>query len=57
MRAAFEERVWQACWQTVVLGRDAADVAAELGSALDTVYRWRARVLRRLRRELGGMMD
>jgi RNA polymerase sigma-70 factor (ECF subfamily) len=40
----------------VVAGRPAADVAAELGLSVDAVYAAKARVLRRLRQELSGLL-
>jgi RNA polymerase sigma-70 factor (ECF subfamily) len=57
VRPAFEERTWQAFWRTTVDGRPPADVAAELGLGLASVYQARTRVLRRLRQELGGVLD
>jgi RNA polymerase sigma-70 factor (ECF subfamily) len=52
MAAHFEPPTWQACWETVVLGRPAAEVAAELGITVNAVYLAKARVLSRLRRDL-----
>jgi RNA polymerase sigma-70 factor (ECF subfamily) len=40
---------WQAFWQTAVLSRDVATVAAELGLSTGAVYIARSRVLARLR--------
>jgi RNA polymerase sigma-70 factor (ECF subfamily) len=57
MQAEFTPSTWQACWQTVVEGRSAADVARELGLTENAVYIARCRVLRRLRQELGGLPD
>jgi RNA polymerase sigma-70 factor, ECF subfamily len=47
-------RAWQAY---AVEGRPAAEVAAELGTSVNAVYVARATVLRRLRRELEGLLD
>jgi RNA polymerase sigma-70 factor (ECF subfamily) len=57
MQAEFQPTTWQACWETVVRGRSGADVARELGISVNAVYLARSRVLRRLREELGGMLD
>jgi RNA polymerase sigma-70 factor (ECF subfamily) len=57
MRADFHEKTWKACWETVVAGRPAAEVAAELGLTIGAVYAAKIRVLDRLREELRGMLD
>jgi RNA polymerase sigma-70 factor (ECF subfamily) len=57
MQAEFQPSTWRACWETVVCGRTGADVACELGISVNAVYLARSRVLRRLREELGGMLD
>src|SRR5262249_11738594 len=57
VRGGFEELTWQAFWRTTVDGRAPADVAAELGLGLASVYQAKSRVLRRLREELGGLID
>jgi RNA polymerase sigma-70 factor (ECF subfamily) len=57
IRAEFAERTWQAFWQTAVLGRNAADVAADLAMHAGAVRVAKCRVLRRLREELGDLMD
>ena len=57
MQADFQPATWQAFWEQVVVGRPAADVAAELGLTPGAVYAARFRVLDRLRRELAGMLD
>jgi RNA polymerase sigma-70 factor (ECF subfamily) len=57
VRGDFEDRTWQAFWRTTVDGLAAADVAAELGLGLASVYQARSRVLRRHREELGGLID
>ncbi len=56
LRAEFEDRTWQAFWQTTVDGRRPADVAADLGVTPSAVYTAKSRVLRRLRDELDGML-
>ena len=53
IRGEFQERTWQAVWRTVVEGRSAADVAAELSMQPGAVRVSKSRVLCRLRQELG----
>jgi RNA polymerase sigma-70 factor (ECF subfamily) len=57
MQAEFQPSTWKACWEHVVCGRPAADVARELNLSVNAVYLATSRVLRRLRQELGGMLD
>jgi RNA polymerase sigma-70 factor (ECF subfamily) len=57
MRSDFQEASWKACWETVVNGRPAAEVAVELGLTVGAVYAAKFRVLDRLRQELRGMLD
>jgi RNA polymerase sigma-70 factor (ECF subfamily) len=57
MQQEFQPTTWRACWETVVSGRSAGEVAAALGMSLDAVYTARSRVLRRLRKELEGLLD
>jgi RNA polymerase sigma-70 factor (ECF subfamily) len=54
IRGEFKEPTWQAFWRTVVDGRAAADVAAELGTTPGAVRVAKSRVLRRLRQEING---
>jgi RNA polymerase sigma-70 factor (ECF subfamily) len=57
MQAEFAPRTWKACYEHVVVGRPAADVAAELDISIGTVYVAKSRVLSRLRQELQGLLD
>jgi RNA polymerase sigma-70 factor (ECF subfamily) len=57
MRAEFQPTTWKACWEVVVSGRPAGEVAAELGISIDSVYAAKSRVLRRLRQVLAGLLD
>jgi RNA polymerase sigma-70 factor (ECF subfamily) len=57
MRSDFRESTWKACWETVVAGRCAAEVAAELGLTVGAVHAAKFRVLDRLRQELQGMLE
>lgn len=52
IRCEFEEKTWQAFWQTSVDGRETADVAGALGTSVGAVYIARSRVIARLRREV-----
>jgi RNA polymerase sigma-70 factor (ECF subfamily) len=57
MQSKFQPTTWRACWEHVVSGRSAAEVAAELGLTPAAVYVAKGRVLRRLRTELTGMWE
>jgi len=57
MRGEFRESTWRACWEAVVSGRSAADIAAELGITEVAVWSAKSKVLRRLREELEGVME
>jgi RNA polymerase sigma-70 factor (ECF subfamily) len=57
IRGEFEPHTWQAFWETAVEGRAAADVAAQLSMTPGAVRVAKSRVLQRLRRELGDLME
>jgi RNA polymerase sigma-70 factor, ECF subfamily len=57
MQAEFSPSTWKACWEHVVEGRSAPEVAAELGMTAGAVYAARFRVIGRLRKELEGLLD
>jgi RNA polymerase sigma-70 factor (ECF subfamily) len=57
IQAEFRPQTWKACWEYVVAGRPAAEVAAELGLTVNAVHLAKSRVLRRLRQELAGLLD
>lgn len=57
MQSEFQPATWKACWEFVVAGRPAAEVARSLGISENAVYLARGRVLRRLRKELHGLFD
>jgi len=57
MQATFEPQTWNACLQMVVTGRPAAQVAAEMGISVTSVYTAKCRVLKRLREELTGLWE
>lgn len=56
MQAEFQPSTWKACWECVVSGRSAAEVAAELGISVGAVYMAKSRVLSRLRQELTDLL-
>jgi RNA polymerase sigma-70 factor (ECF subfamily) len=57
LRSEFEERTWQAFWRAAVDGLPAPEVAAELGMTASAVRMAKSRVLRRLREELGDLVQ
>lgn len=57
MQAEFQYTTWKACWEHLVLGKPAAEVAALLGISADAVYAATYRVVRRLRQELEGLWN
>jgi RNA polymerase sigma-70 factor, ECF subfamily len=57
MKADFEEKTWRACWEFIIGGRPAEDIAAELGMTRNAVFLAKYRVLRRLREEFAGLLD
>jgi RNA polymerase sigma-70 factor (ECF subfamily) len=57
MQTDFPGKAWKACWEVVVGGKPAADVARELGMTVGAVHAARSRVLARLRSELAGLLD
>ncbi len=57
MQNQFEAATWKACWECVVNDRPPEEVAAELGLSVNAVYVAKSRVLRRLRRDLDGLLE
>jgi RNA polymerase sigma-70 factor (ECF subfamily) len=57
MQAEFQPSTWKACWEYVVKERTPEEVARELGISVNAVYLSKSRVLRRLREELGNLLD
>jgi RNA polymerase sigma-70 factor (ECF subfamily) len=57
IRPEFSDAAWTAFREHVLVGRDAAVVAAELRIRIGTVYAAKSRILNRLRRELNGLLD
>jgi RNA polymerase sigma-70 factor (ECF subfamily) len=52
-----EPNTWQAFWLTTIEGRSSAAVGVELGMSVGTVRQARSRVLRRLKEELGELLE
>jgi RNA polymerase sigma-70 factor (ECF subfamily) len=57
IRGEFEERTWQAFWRVQMDGQATADVGAALGMNPAAVRKAKFRVLRRLREELGDLLE
>ena len=57
IRGDFHERTWLAFWRVVVDGQSPKDVAEELSMRPGTVRVAKSRVLHRLRRELGELLE
>jgi len=57
VRSEFEERTWQAFWRTVIDGHSPAVLTAELGMTPANIRQARSRVLRRLKREVGDVLE
>ena len=57
MQAEFQPTTWRACWESVVSGKSAEEVAGELGMSPGAVRVAKFRVLSRLRVELKGLLE
>jgi RNA polymerase sigma-70 factor (ECF subfamily) len=57
MKSEFEPTTYEACWKFLVESLPASEVAAQLGLTTNAVYLAKARVLRRLREVLDGLLD
>jgi RNA polymerase sigma-70 factor (ECF subfamily) len=57
VRGEFEERTWQMFWRAVIEGRSPAALAEELGVTPAAVRQAKSRVLRRLKQEMGELLD
>jgi RNA polymerase sigma-70 factor (ECF subfamily) len=57
VRDEFEERTWRAFELTAIEDRPTADVAQELDMTVNNVRQAKSRVLRRLRAEVGDLLD
>jgi RNA polymerase sigma-70 factor (ECF subfamily) len=57
IRSELEERTWLAFWYTAVEGRETGAVAAQVGMSPVAVRIAKSRVLNRLRREVGDLIE
>jgi RNA polymerase sigma-70 factor (ECF subfamily) len=57
VRAQFQPQTWQAFWRTAVEGVSPAEVVGELGMSLAAIRQAKSRVLRRLKQEMGELLD
>lgn len=57
MRTDFEPSTWKAVEMLILEGKPATEVAKQLGTTVEAIYMAKSRVLKRLRDELGGLID
>lgn len=57
VRGEFEDRTWQAFWRAAVECQAPADIAADLGMTQAAVRKAKSRVLRRLKEEVGDLIQ
>jgi RNA polymerase sigma-70 factor (ECF subfamily) len=57
VRVEFEERTWHMFWRTVIEGRSTTASAEELGVSPGAVRQAKSRVLRRLKQEMGELLE
>jgi RNA polymerase sigma-70 factor (ECF subfamily) len=57
LETEFQPASWKAFRAHMIEGKPAADVARELDISIDSVYAIKSRVLRRLRKELEGLLE
>jgi RNA polymerase sigma-70 factor (ECF subfamily) len=57
VRVEFEERTWMAFWLTVIEGRTPASLTSELGMSVGSIRQAKSRVLRRIKLEVGDLID
>ena len=55
IKSDFTEQTWEVFWRVAMVGDKPADIAAELGISVGSVYTAKSRVLTHLRRELEGL--
>ena len=55
IRSEFYERTWAVFWQTCIIGRPIAEVAAEYETTPGNVYVARSRIVARLRQHVGEL--
>lgn len=52
-----DKRNWQSFWRSAVEGEEPRHIAADLGITVSAVHKARQRILRRLREELGDLLE
>ena len=57
VRGEFEDKTWRAFWATTVEGTPATEAAAALGMSSAAVRQSKSRVLRRLKEEVGELIE
>jgi len=57
IREEFDKRNWQSFWRSAVEGEEPRHIAADLGITVSAVHKARQRILRRLREELGDLLE
>jgi RNA polymerase sigma-70 factor (ECF subfamily) len=57
VRGCFEPLTWQAFWRTAIEGRTPAELVDELGMTSAAIRQAKSRVLRRLKQQLGELID
>jgi RNA polymerase sigma-70 factor (ECF subfamily) len=57
LQSEFETRTWQAFWRAAVDGQSPAEIAADMNMTPAAVRKAKSRVLRRLREEIGDLLD
>jgi RNA polymerase sigma-70 factor (ECF subfamily) len=57
VRAEFEENTWRAFWRTAIDERPPATLTEELGMRTAAIRQAKSRVLRRLKEELGDLLE
>jgi RNA polymerase sigma-70 factor (ECF subfamily) len=57
VRCEFEETTWRAFWLTAIEGRSPAALATEAGMSVAAIRQAKSRVLRRIKQELGDVLE
>jgi RNA polymerase sigma-70 factor (ECF subfamily) len=57
VRSEFEAHTWQAFWRTAIEDRSPATLAGELGMTPAAIRQAKSRVLRRLKQEMGELLQ
>ena len=57
VRCEFEENTWRAFWLTAIEQRSSASLVDELGMSMGATRQARSRILRRIKEELGALLE